>query len=141
MPIVRQVWTILASVCVAAALAVAVPQFSGCASGTNPLGSVLLQSPEAEIKTGADAHAAATTLASVLLQNDKISVAQAKSYRVLLGAASTALDTANADLEACRTKTGSTQKSSPDPCRPTVEDVIALALASIQNVQKTLSAK
>lgn len=38
----RQIWTILASVCVAATLAVAVPQFGGCAAGTNPLGSVLL---------------------------------------------------------------------------------------------------
>jgi hypothetical protein len=42
MPIVRQVWSILAAVCLAAALAVAVPQFGGCAAGTNPLGSVLL---------------------------------------------------------------------------------------------------
>jgi hypothetical protein len=42
MLIVRQVWAILASVCIAAALAVAVPQFGGCAAGTNPLGSVLL---------------------------------------------------------------------------------------------------
>jgi hypothetical protein len=42
MLIVRQVWAILASVCIAAALAVAVPQFGGCAAGTNSLGSVLL---------------------------------------------------------------------------------------------------
>jgi hypothetical protein len=42
MPIVRQVWSILASVCLAAALAVAVPQFGGCAAGTNGMGSVLL---------------------------------------------------------------------------------------------------
>jgi hypothetical protein len=39
---IRQVWGILAAVCVAATLTVGIPQFAGCAQGTNGMGSVLL---------------------------------------------------------------------------------------------------
>lgn len=107
--------------------------FAGCAT--------LAPTPEGQIKTGADSLTATTTLATVLLRNDKITVSQAKSYRVVLGAASTALDDANATLVDCRKKTGSTQASSPDPCKPSVTDVLGVALSSIATVKKTLDAK
>jgi predicted membrane metal-binding protein len=42
MPIVRQMWSILAAVCVAATLTVGIPQFAGCAARTSGMGSVLL---------------------------------------------------------------------------------------------------
>lgn len=98
-------------------------------------------SPESQIKTGADSLTATTTLATVLLRNDRITVDQAKSYRVMLGAASTALDDSNKTLLDCRKKTGSTQAATPDPCQPAVADVIKVALDSITNVKKTLDQK
>jgi hypothetical protein len=108
---------------------------AGCAAGLAPA------TPEAQIKAGADGLTATTTLATALLRNNKISVPQAKSYRVLLGAASSALDEANTTLLACRKATGSTAATPSDPCRPSVADVITLALDSIGNVKRTLDSK
>ena len=108
---------------------------TGCATG--PFSA----SPEAQIEAGAHTLTVTTTLATVLLKNDKITVSQAKSYRVMLGAASTALDEANGTLLACR-KTTLTDSTSPaDPCQPAVADVIKLALDSIAGVKRTLDAK
>jgi hypothetical protein len=104
----------------------------GCASGPGTT------SPEAQIATGANALTATTTVATVALKNDKITVAQAKSFRVMLGAASTALDDANTVLVACRKATGSTGATAPDPCAPQVTDVIRIALDTISNVKTAL---
>lgn len=104
-------------------------------------GTLFGQTPEAQIVTGANAVTAATTLATVLLKNDKITVPQAKSYRAVLGAASGHLDAANAALVTCRKTTGSTSKMAPDPCAATVSSDIALAVAVVGDVQKTLAAK
>ena len=118
------------------ALAIAlVLTIAGCATG--PFSA----SPESQIEVGAVTLTATTTLATVLLKNDKISVSQAKSYRVMLGAASTALDEANATLMACRKTTLTTASTSADPCQLAVTDVIKLALDSISNVKRTLDSK
>jgi outer membrane lipoprotein SlyB len=103
----------------------------GCASTGNT-------SPEAQIATGANALTATTTLATVALRNDKITVAQAKSFRVMLGAASTSLDDANTVLLACRKATGTTAATASDPCAPQVTDVIRIALDTIANVKTAL---
>jgi hypothetical protein len=74
MNVLRQIWTILASVCLAAALAVAVPQFGGCAAGTNGMGSVLL--PQTFNERIAASYALVTTLratTTTLLNAGKIS--------------------------------------------------------------------
>lgn len=98
-------------------------------------------SPESRIINGANTVTATTALATVLLRNDRINVTQAKSYRAILGTAAGHLDTANADLLACRAKTGSTAKTVPDPCEPSVADDIALGLSVVGDVKKTLDAK
>lgn len=98
-------------------------------------------SPEAQIKTGADSLKATTTLATVALRNDAITVNQAKSFRVMIGASSTTLDDANKTLLECRKKTGSTAETKPDPCRLAVQDVIKISLDNIANVKRTLDAK
>lgn len=98
-------------------------------------------SPEAQIVAGANAHTAASTLATVLLKNDKINVAQAKGFSTLLHASSTTLDQANATLVTCRKATGSTQAASPDPCAFGVADLIRLAADGIANVRATLDKK
>ncbi len=118
----------------AAILALAV---AGCAV----TGAAFGPSPEAQIATGASAVTAAATLGTVLLKNAKITVAQAKSYRAILGSASSHLDVANAALLDCRSKTASTSRTAPDPCAPKVADDIALALSIAGDVNRTLSAK
>jgi len=108
----------------------------GCAALT-AIGST----PEAQIVTGANALAVATTGATVALRNDKITVAQAKNYSAILHGASATLDTANGTLLACRKASGSTSATSPDPCRTSVIADIQLALDSIASVKKTLDSK
>jgi len=103
--------------------------------------SVLPTSPEQQIRDGANAVTAAATVATSLLRLEKISVAQAKSYRAMLGTAGGHLDTANATLIACRTRTLSSSSTNPDPCRPTVESDIALAVTVAGEVAKVLDAK
>jgi hypothetical protein len=115
MLIVRQVWAILASVCIAAALAVAVPQFGGCAAGTNPLGSVLLpQTFNERIAAGyvlvTTARATATTLlnAGKLTADDGTNVLQVTDVardglNVARTLAATDLTSAEAKLAATNT--------------------------------------
>lgn len=122
---------------VVASLVVLAVALSAC----SVTGGTLGQTPESQIVNGANSVTAATTLATALLKNDRINVTQAKGYRAILGTASGHLDTANAALVACRSKTGSTAKTSPDPCAPTVADDIALALSVVGDVQKVLDAK
>lgn len=104
-------------------------------------GSIFGPTPEAQIVTGANSVNAVATLGTVALKNNKISVAQAKSYSAILHTAGGHLDATNTVLVACRTRTGSTSKSSPDPCAATVNDDIALALTMVADVKKILDAK
>lgn len=110
---------------------------SGCAITKGLFGP----SPEAQIATGAHAVTAATTLATALLKNDKITVAQAKGYSGLLHTAGDHLKTANAALEGCRKATGSISTAQPDPCAPTVAGDIGLAVSVVGEVQRVLSSK
>jgi hypothetical protein len=87
-----------------------------------------LPSPEAQITAGAQAAAAATTTATTLLRDHKITVAQAKGYRNMLAAAGDSLKDADTDLLACRAQTGSTAKTTPDPCWAKISDVVRIAL-------------
>jgi uncharacterized lipoprotein YbaY len=100
-----------------------------------------LPSPEAQITAGAHAATTATTTATVLLREQKITVPQAKSYRNMLVAAGESLKDANTDLLACRAQTGSTAKTTPDPCWAKVSDVVRIALENITSVKRTLDSK
>lgn len=104
-------------------------------------GTALGPSPEAQIVNGANAVTAATTLATVLLKRDRITVTQAKGYRSILGTASNHLDTANTMLLQCRKGTQSTSAAKPDPCAPSVLSDIQLAVSIVGEVQSTLKAK
>lgn len=118
--------------------AIALVALTACAT----TGSVFGPTPEAQIVTGANSVNAVATLGTVALKNNKISVAQAKSYSAILHTAGGHLDTTNAVLVACRARTGSTSRmSSPDPCAATVADDIALALQMVADVKKILDAK
>lgn len=97
-------------------------------------------SPEKQITEGANALTAATTLATVALKNDKITVSQAVAARTVLAAAGSALDNANDALVQCRKATGSKFDSNPDPCKQSVVGTITLALDSIANVKRSLDA-
>lgn len=103
--------------------------------------SVLPTSPEQQIRDGANAVIATATMATSLLRLEKITVTQAKSYRALLGTASGHLDAAESALLDCRKKTSSSPATSPDPCKPTVDSDIALAVAVAGEVAKVLDAK
>jgi hypothetical protein len=103
--------------------------------------SVMQTTPEQQIRDGANAVTAATTVATSLLRLDKITVVQAKSYRAMLGTAGGHLDVANTTLLECRAKTGSTSATAPDPCKPTVASDISLAVSVAGDVAKVLDAK
>ncbi len=108
-------------------LSLAALLLSACATVTD----AIAPSPESQIAAGANSLTVATTAATVALRNNKITVVQAKNFRAVLGAASTALDDANGVLVKCRTATGSTSATSPDPCKPSVVSIIQLALDSV----------
>lgn len=110
----------------------------GCAGN---LTTAIGPSPEAQIKTGANSVTAATALATALLKNNKITVAQAKSYSAILHAGRDHLGDADTRLVDCRKRTATTSVAIPDPCALTVADDIALGLSVIADVQKTLKAK
>jgi hypothetical protein len=97
--------------------------------------------PEAQIKSGADKLTAATNLTAALLQRDKITVTQAKSYRALIGTTSGALDAANKTLLDCRKRTASTQQSSPDPCATNIAGDVSLFLGILTEIEGALQAK
>jgi hypothetical protein len=109
---------------------------AGCANPIN-VGA----SPEAQIAAGAEAVTATTTLATVALRNQKITVPQAKSFRNMLAAAGESLKDANGELETCRKATGSTAATAPDPCWPKVQDVVTIALQNIAGVRTALASK
>jgi hypothetical protein len=110
---------------------------AGCAI----TGTTFGPTPETQIRNGANAVTAATTLATSLLKVDKITVTQAKGYRSILGTASGHLDAANATLLDCRKRTASTYLTNPDPCHATVAADISLAVSVVEEVQKVLKAK
>ena len=103
--------------------------------------STFSTSPEQQIRDGSNAVTASATVAATLLRVDKISKAQAQSYRDVLGTAGKHLDIAFAALVACRTKTGSTPATKPDPCAPSVMSDISLGLSIAAEVSKTLNSK
>lgn len=109
----------------------------GCAA----IQQIGLPSPEAQITAGAQAATAATTTATVLLREHKISIPEAKSYRNMLVAAGESLKDADTELVACRAKTGSTPKTSPDPCWAGIADVVRISLTNITDVKKALDAR
>lgn len=96
--------------------------------------------PEAQIAYGANSVKASTELATTLLRSDRISSAQAKSYRTILKGGGDALDEMNATLVKCRASTASTPKTSPDPCKLQVVDVIRVALKGVADVKVALDA-
>ena len=102
---------------------------------------LLPQSPEEQIRDGANAVTVGASVTGSLLSVDKITNPQAKSYRDIAGTASRHLDVAFKDLEACRLKTGSGPKTNPDPCKPSVQADIDLGNAIAAELQKTLNAK
>lgn len=102
----------------------------------------LLQiSPEQQIRDGANSVNIGATVTGSLLTVDKITKAQAGSYRDILNTAGKHLNVAFKDLEACRSKTGSTPKTAPDPCKPAVQSDINLGVSIAADVKKTLDAK
>lgn len=119
------------------AIAVLALAVTGCAI----TGAAFGPTPEAQIQTGAQAVTAATVLATTLLKNDRITVAQARGYRAILGSASGHLDQANMVLLDCRKKTGSTRETKPDPCAPTIAADIGLAVSVIGEVQRALAGR
>lgn len=100
-----------------------------------------LPSPEAQITAGAQAATAATTTATVLLREQKITVPQAKSYRNMLAAAGESLKDANTDLVACRAQTGSTPATTPDPCWAKISDVVRIAIENVTSLKRSLDSK
>lgn len=112
---------------------------SGCAVMQQITGSS--PSPEAGIAAVANSVGAASALGEALLKNKKITKAQAISYDVILRSASAHLHVANTDLLACRKNTASTQATSPDPCKGSIMDDIALAASVAGDVKKAMDAK
>lgn len=131
---------------IALALAAALAGCAGTPSTTGVTGALSApvtlgtQSPEAQMKLGADTVTELNVLATKLLANHVITVTQAKGYRNMLVAANESLKDANADLLACRVTTPA-PATGTDPCWLKVSDVASLALANIAGIQKTLKAK
>lgn len=134
----------IALILVAALLAItgcATVQELGATVGTSVSNVVAPKTPEAQIKFGADAGAAVTATTSALLKNDRITVAQAEGYLIMVKGARDTLGKMEATLTRCRASTGSTPQTSPDPCKPAVADLLALSLNSIASVKRALDAK
>lgn len=102
---------------------------------------VLPTTPEQQIRDGANTVTVGATLTGSLLTVDKITKEQAVSYRNILGTAGKHLDTAFAALADCRKKTGSTEKTNPDPCKPGVQADINLGVSVAGEVKKLLDSK
>jgi hypothetical protein len=103
--------------------------------------AVMGSSPEAQVTQGAQAHTAASTLAANLLERNKITLAQAQSYRAMLGTASAALDGSAATLRACRTANAGAPGAVPDPCAVTVTTDVNLALGVLTQIEAALKAQ
>lgn len=103
-------------------------------------GCATVSTPEAQITAGANSVTATSTLATVALRNDKITVAQAKTFSVAMHAASTALDKAGAELTKCRVTTQSTPATVPDPCQASTVTIIQTALDDVADVKRKLDA-
>jgi hypothetical protein len=102
---------------------------------------MLPMSPEQQIRDGSNAVTVGATVTGSLLTVDKITKPQAVSYRDILNAAGRHFNVAFKDLEACRIKTGSTPKTTPDPCKPAVQADINLGVSIAADVKKVLDAK
>lgn len=110
---------------------------AGCAA-IQPVG---LPSPESQITAGAQAGTAATDTIARLSAANKITLSQTKSYRAMVAAPRDALKDANEELVACRVKTGSNEKTKPDPCWAGITDVVRIALENLATVKKSLDSK
>ncbi len=110
---------------------------ASCATVTQLTGA----SPEAQIVTGANSVNAAAQLATLRLNDKRITKAQATGYSAILHSASNHLNAANAMLLDCRKKTGSTQATNPDPCAGSVLSDITLATSVVGEVKKTLDSQ
>lgn len=104
-------------------------------------GSVLGPTPEAKIVNGNNVVNTGVTLTTVTLRRDAITVSQAESYRAILKTAAGHIVDADKRLTACRTKTGSTSKTSPDPCVASVGDDIELGIKIASDVKTVLDKK
>ena len=103
--------------------------------------AVMGSTPEAQIAKGAQTHTAATTLATALLERRKITTAQDKDYRDMLGTASTALDGSAKRLQACRALNTGKPVATPDPCAVGVSADVNLALSVLSEIERTLLAQ
>lgn len=101
-------------------------------------GCATVSTPEAQIAAGANSVAATTTLATVALRNDKITVAQAKTFNATMHAAGAALDNAGTALTKCRAATNSTAATVPDPCQASTVAIIQTALDDVAAVKRQL---
>lgn len=110
---------------------------AGCAAITQ----VGLPSPEAQITAGAQACKVATVTTTTLLRDHKITVTAAKSYQNMLVAACESMRDADTDLVACRKRTGSDTKTTPDPCWAGIADVVRIASTNIVDIKKSLDSK
>lgn len=98
-------------------------------------------SPEQQIRDGGNAITVSATLTSSLLRVDKINKAQAQSYVAVMKTTKEHFDVAFKTLEDCRKKTGSTEKTTPDPCKASVESDIALGVSIAGQLKVILEAK
>lgn len=101
----------------------------------------VLQTPEGQIKFGADTITAISTTATGLLRNHVMTLQQAEGLNALLHGAGDALDRANVILVACRAENPGSAGKLPDPCKPGVNELIVLSLDTIANVKRTVDSK
>jgi PBP1b-binding outer membrane lipoprotein LpoB len=112
----------------------------GCAQ-MQSIGDAFSPTPEAIITATKNANTGAIALTTELLKAKQITVPQAQSYSDMMEGAMKATDKMLVMLTACRAATGSTPKTSPDPCAPSVVDVIGISLQTITDVKKALDAR
>lgn len=122
---------------VSAVLALAL---AGCAA-VQGVKDAVAPSPEAGIVNVSNAVGAAAALGTVLVKNNKLNAATAKSYSAILHTASNHLHDANVALLACRKRTTSTAATAPDPCGLSVAEEITLAASIVGDVRRALDKK
>lgn len=122
---------------VIAILAFAAAMIGGCAA----IQQIGLPTPEAQVTAGAQACKVATVTTTTLLRDHKITVTAAKSYQNMLVAACESMRDADNDLVACRKRTGSDTKTTPDPCWADIADVVRIASTNIVDIKKSLDSK
>ena len=97
--------------------------------------------PESQLQNGARTFTSGVNLLSSSFERGKITKEQAQNYRAMLSSTNATLDTSLKALKECRAKTGSTQKTSPDPCAQTVAADVNLSLGILTQIESTLKEK